>query len=142
MTITRGDIDNIYGPTNVIRWADLENKGDPLYIDNRITWAIALASSYVYAKMANGPYVVPFADPEPILIVDIIARRAGLELYSSRGIEDENDRMLEQGKRVERDINALLTDVLRLTDVERNPITYPQNVSVSGGHESSNVEFS
>ena len=92
--------------------------------------------------MANGPYVVPFADPEPILIVDIIARRAGLELYSSRGIEDENDRMLEQGKRVERDINALLTDVLRLTDVERNPITYPQNVSVSGGHESSNVEFS
>lgn len=83
----QSDVENIYGTTNVAKWADMENTRDEDYIAGRITWAIGLASAHIDSMLLGGPYTVPFS-VVPALIKDGCARLAGVYLYDGRGIVD------------------------------------------------------
>jgi hypothetical protein len=85
----RQDIEAIYGPTNTSSWADAENNGDEPYITNRIAWALRLATSKIDGRLLGGPYSLPFAQPYPAELVDATARLAGVLLYETRGITDQ-----------------------------------------------------
>lgn len=81
------DIYDLFGKTNVEKWADLENTRVQTTIDARIARAIAWADAEVDDKLRGGPYTLPL-DPVPTTITDAAARLAGAWMYDARGIED------------------------------------------------------
>lgn len=85
----RQDIEDVYGITNVSKWADLENLEDPVYIDRRIVWALKSSYDEINTLLLGGPYAIPFANA-PRTIVNLQAEFAGVLLYESRGIQDFN----------------------------------------------------
>jgi len=82
---TREDVESIFGARNVIKWADLDNENDAGDIDDRVTWALDLATEMLDNRLFEGPYVVPF-DTAPLEVVQSTARLAGVLLYEARGI--------------------------------------------------------
>lgn len=86
---TRTNIEDIYGVTNISKWADLDNDGDVTKITNRITKIIDKADAYINCKLRKGPYSIPFVvSPYDGIVVDMSARLAGVMLYECRGITD------------------------------------------------------
>jgi phage gp36-like protein len=87
----RADIELIFGNTNVVTWADVDNDGDDTLIVNRICWALQLSHYQINDRLTGGAYVIPFVIPYPVQIIDCCARLAGVLLYESRGIIDATD---------------------------------------------------
>lgn len=87
----RVDVENVYGPTNVAKWADLDNDQEAAHIQNRIEWACSRATDEINDRLRGGPYDVPFTSPFPSAVVDACARLAGCLLYESRGITDADE---------------------------------------------------
>lgn len=91
----KGDIEAIFGPTNVGTWADLDNDADPVKIAARIALAIDYASNEIDDRLRNSRYVIPLTTSEPA-IPDTVKRMgatyAGVWLYEARGVDDvDND---------------------------------------------------
>ncbi|HQU42388.1 MAG TPA: DUF1320 family protein [Pirellulales bacterium] len=89
----RSDIEAVFGPANVAKWADIENNGDPVAIAARVASAIAWATEEINDKLRGGPYVIPLAGGTvgpalPVTVVDLSANLAGVWLYESRGVQD------------------------------------------------------
>jgi len=117
------DVEFVFGPTNIAKWADLENDGDATYIANRIGWARVQATSRVNDRLRGGPYVIPFSSPYPNMVVEMTARLAGAILYESRGIQDSQDdsgQSLVQmhRKMCERWINQVRAGLVRIEDLD------------------------
>lgn len=89
---TRADIEDLFGVSNVEKWADLDNDLDQDNIDDRITRAITEASDDIDEVMRGGPYDIPIVvtggSTTPTGITNIAATLAGVWLYTKRGIED------------------------------------------------------
>lgn len=123
---TRADIEDIYGPDNVFKWADLDNNEDAAHVEQRIEKAITRANDELHNRLRGGPYLIPFADPVPSAIVYLEALYAGIWLYASRSVGDNDDADQLKGRKVEfletiRDIHA---GRYRLS-VEEIPQRYP-----------------
>lgn len=98
MYCEKSDIEDVFGITNVAKWADLDGEGDSEAIEGRIDKACAVASSYVDSALRDSVYALPLADAEdeiPLEIVDVAANLAGVWLYENRGTQDVNN---ETGK--------------------------------------------
>ncbi len=85
----RTDVEQIFGASNVSKWADVDNDQNAEKIEARIAWAIGLSEEKLNNRLRGGPYTVPFGgDAIPAEIVDAAARLAGVLLYDSRGVTD------------------------------------------------------
>lgn len=146
MYATKGDVENIFGATNIGKWADLDNDEDGDKIEARIEWALSLAESRINSKLRHGPYQIPFecagsgsssgsgGTPDvPLEIIDITARDAGVALYDGRRItdspEDNDDELSTHRKSVKTTIKQILAGQLRLDCVVQVK-TYPQAIPI------------
>jgi hypothetical protein len=125
----------IYGPTNVEKWADLENDGDEDHIEERITWARRTATIRINNRLRGGPYAIPFEAPYPREVVEMSARLAGTLLYDSRGITDQglDDEPIHQlaphRKMVERWMLQIHSRRIRIDELDYT-VDYPKVVDV------------
>jgi hypothetical protein len=129
----RSDLDNIFGSKNISAWADVENAEEDELIEARVTWAITNASNYILAKLAR-KYKVTDWLVFPAIIFDLVARRAGVELYRTpRGITDGaemSQAMLAIDADLENKLNLVLAGGLVLIDlVETQPTNAPMVVN-------------
>lgn len=125
----REDLDNIFGRQNISKWADVSNDEDDDVIEDRVTWAVDNAKNYILGKLAR-KYLVADWLVLPAIIFDLVARRAGIELYRTpRGITDGAEMsaaILEIDRGLENQLNMVLAGVLVLTDlVEDQPKNVP-----------------
>jgi phage gp36-like protein len=119
------DLYDQFGLSNVTKWADLDNDGSAEKIAARIARAIAWADAEIDSRLRGGPYVLPLADEEedvPLEIVDASACLAGVWLYESRGVTDYDEtsgqpihRLAYQRKRVDRVLREIIAGVRTLT---------------------------
>jgi len=84
---TRSDIEDLFGPLNVAKWADLDNDQDAAAIAARVARAIEVATAKIDDRLRGGPYSLPIVGDPPTL-VNLAASLAGLWLYESRGVQD------------------------------------------------------
>lgn len=127
------DVKQVFGNTNVTKWADIDNDEDAGKIDTRIEWAICLAADRINNDLRKGPYTIPFTEDEvPREITDLTARLAGVLLYESRGITDAADGE-NQLKPVKDEVSLRLRKILmgqtRL-DLTENAVYFPQTISL------------
>jgi len=119
----RKDIENIFGCTNVDTWADLENNGDASYIEERIDWALELATNTLNDHMHEGPYEFPLtATPYPSSVIYYTAMSAGILLYDSRGLRDADpgkDILQTHRNKYTSWINAVLAGKYRISELDR-----------------------
>jgi phage gp36-like protein len=80
---TADDVKLVFGAKNVLAWADVE--GDGSRVDERITFAITVASSEVDSVLTGSPMRIPLPSV-PTLLRAVTATLAGVRLYESRGI--------------------------------------------------------
>ncbi len=148
MSITlpeREDLDNIFGAVNISKWADVNNVEDDNAIVDRVTWAVGIASNYILGKLAR-KYKVSGWTAFPAIIFDLVARRAGIELYRTpRGITDGPDMsgaILGIDNDLENRLNLVLAGVLVLTDlVETQPINSPSISNRVSRHQQRDFGF-
>jgi phage gp36-like protein len=119
---TAQNIYDVYGETNVRKWADLDNDGDEVKIEARIDSKLALAESFVNGKLRNTRYEIPITGTVPLEITDLTAKQAGAYLYEGRGMEDAP----EEGGRnpiqaFKKEVKELLSEIRR----GRHPLDLP-----------------
>jgi len=85
MTITSDTLYITFGRDNINKWADLDNDGDDATIANRIEYAITWAEAHFTSLVCKGRTL-----PVSPVVDDVIARLAGIWLYDSRGIAEED----------------------------------------------------
>lgn len=126
----RSNIEDIYGVTNVEKWADLDNDGDATKITNRITAAITRADDELDNRLRESRYVVPFTTV-PSAIEYLSALYAGIWLYSNRGVTDYNadgeaqDQLQHQRNDFDEKVRMIHAGTYIL-DVSSSVKTYPQ----------------
>lgn len=126
----RSNIEDIYGVTNVEKWADLDNDGDATKITNRITAAITRADDELDNRLRESRYVVPFTTA-PSAIEYLSALYAGIWLYSNRGVTDYNadgeaqDQLQHQRNDFDEKVRMIHAGTYIL-DVSSSVKTYPQ----------------
>ena len=133
------DLYAIFGQTNIRSWGNADNVADSgsgaTAINTRITWAISQASIYVLAKLYR-KYAVEGWSVFPAIIFDIVARRAGVELYRTpRGLIDGTDMMnamVAMHDDVENRLNLVLAGALVLVDLVEDQL---QNVPGINNHK-------
>ncbi len=89
MSIARSDLDDVFGKSNIDKWADLENEGDIDHIAARVAWAISLAESHVRSKMILTTYVWDTIATNP-MVEHAIALKAGMLLHTNRSVVDSD----------------------------------------------------
>lgn len=85
------DIDQVFGPTNVTLWADLDNDSNAANILARKDEARNVAYDRINDVIRCTSYTVPLrnqAAAVPGSIKDLEARLAGVWLYEARGCQD------------------------------------------------------
>ena len=107
----RIDIENIFGKRNVARWADLDNDESETLIASRIEWASDFATEYVNSRLLYGPYAVPFDTPYPLMIVNLTAMFAGIQLYDGRQVVSAEDK--DQVSRQRKDFDRYLRQIFK-----------------------------
>ena len=125
---TIADLQQIYGINNIHDWANLDNDNDPTKIANRVTWAIARGYDYILGRL-NKRFDISTFVTYPSVIFQLIAKRAGIELYTSpRGIVD-GDAATAQLNAISLEIEARLDQILsgqlQLLDAPVLPISGP-----------------
>ena len=117
---TRSDIEDLFGPLNVAKWADLDNDQDAAAIAARIARAIAVSSAKIDDRLRGGPYSLPI-NGSPATLVNLCASLAGVWLYESRGVQDYSPdggfpvhRLRWFSEQAEKTLRDLRAGVLRL----------------------------
>jgi len=82
------DLYQQFGRKNVRAWADVDNDADEGHMQSRIDQGITYATAEVDDTLRRGRYTLPFS-PVPRQIRMIAAQLAGVYLYVSRGVEDD-----------------------------------------------------
>lgn len=85
------DVCQIYGRTNVNKWADLDSRQSQVDIDARIKWALETSYAELHDRLRGGPLALPVASPYPRTLVRLQAMMTGLWLYESRGVQDADE---------------------------------------------------
>ena len=117
---TYADIESLFGPANISKWADLDNDQNDDTIAARIARAIIVASAQIDDRLRNGPYALPIIGDLPT-IVNLAAALAGVWLYESRGVQDFSPdsgfpvhRLRWHREQSERTLRELLAGTLRI----------------------------
>jgi phage gp36-like protein len=84
---SRGDIEAVFGASNVAIWADLDNDKDAGKIQARVDSVIARSEARVNSMFRRSRYTIPF-DPVPTEINEICCYISGAKLYEPRSTED------------------------------------------------------
>lgn len=109
----REDVENVYGKTNVIKWADLDGDRESSLIGARISTMIGLADNEINCRLRAGAYKIPFTlVPYERVLVDLSARLAGVVLYECRGptnADSDRNKVQWHRKRVEETIDGLMS---------------------------------
>lgn len=118
--ITQSDIEDVFGQDNVITWSNLDNTTDTVN-STRVSAAIAYAEEHVDNRFRGGPYTIPFVGTSgstPEEVVNWCATLAGVWLYSTRGVDEdegrEGPRIENKAAKVEKDITRFLAGTRRL----------------------------
>lgn len=122
----RGDVEQVYGNTNVAKWADLNNNANADEILSRINYHIAMADNYIRAAIGNGAWVMPEeGDTIPAILAYNCARLTGVLLYEARGVSDydSNGRPVHQLMYHKKSVDDFLKGVL-VGSVSLSPLTY------------------
>jgi len=129
----QSDTEDIFGPDNVSKWADLNNNKVATEISARITWAILEAKEQIDARLYGCKYSVPFILVESVydpIIVTLSARLTGVLLYDNRRLIDiqDIDEVMNYRKMVEQTIVKIhggLVKLLVYTELAKN---FPQAI--------------
>jgi phage gp36-like protein len=91
---TKSNLEQVFGSTNVEKWADLDNDGDETNIAARIAAALDWADNEIDSLLRESRYDVPITpltgSATPPVIRDVAASLAGVWLYEARGVQDYN----------------------------------------------------
>jgi hypothetical protein len=138
------DIQDVFGQSNINKWADLDNDGDSTKIIDRINRGIAWATEEINSKLRRSKYAIPLTDNDgevPTIIVDIAANLAGVWMYENRGVQDFNPetgakfhRLEYNRKRAFASISEILSGVKTLDAVIRTTTEIPQAVKCYRHH--------
>ena len=124
----RADVEQVYGIANVSQWADLDNDGDATKITNRINWAISRGYDYILGRLSKRFDISTFVN-YPSVIFQLIAKRAGIELYTSpRGIVDGDAATAQlnaMSLQIEAQLDQILSGQLQLLDAPALPSDGP-----------------
>lgn len=82
------DVYNEWGRKNVLIWLDLDNDRDQAVMNSRLQNFINRTESYVNARLAYSPYIIPFTAPIPLEIIEVCAVLTGVFCYRPRSNED------------------------------------------------------
>jgi hypothetical protein len=120
--ISQSDIEDVFGTENVKVWSNLNNDAETADTV-RIARAIDFAEEEIENRFRDGQYAIPFSGTSgtPKVLVDWIAKLAGMWLYESRPqkftTEDEESEQINFGrmkKQMEKDINAYTSGQRRM----------------------------
>lgn len=114
---TRHLIENEFGADNVTQWADLDNNRDNVSISARVDQVIVNVCDLFDDRMRNHVIDLPLTPPYPRTIERICTYQAGIELYASRGLED-NNRLSWHQKQSDMLIKRILGGQLDLSVIE------------------------
>lgn len=122
---TRERLNGQFGKINVDKWADLDGTLSPNDIEYAVYLATYDASREIDGYLSAGTYVVPFEQPIPAIIEKLAAMKAGISLYTTRGMYYESyDKMMST---VNKNCDSILADIrqgrMLLADVERRVST-------------------
>ena len=120
--ISSADIDNVFGSVNVTKWSNLDN-ATTTRDAGRVISAIAYGEGFVEDRFRGGEYSVPFQRTTgswPVMLVDWMAKLAGIWLYRSRGSLDGDkdkgaDKYDDMSEKVEEQIDAYVSGQRRLS---------------------------
>jgi len=128
---TKAQSERIYGKSNILRWADMNNNEDEDEILDRIEWAIQEAYDQINARLKSCRYTVPFESPIDPVIITLSARLAGVLLYDNRRLVDipEFDEALYHRTQVERMYKQIHGGQLSLLNYSHNAVSYPQAIA-------------
>lgn len=90
---TQSDIEQIFGVRNVATWSNLDNSSTSAD-GPRINAAIEYARTWLDDRFAGGRYQLPLTTDGsnvPSTIRDLAARLAGVWLYESRGMDEQDE---------------------------------------------------
>lgn len=115
----RADIEDLFGTTNVARWADLENQGNAAHITTRIDRARVVATARINDRLRGGKYVLPITSAgAAATLVNLGAALAGDWLYSTRAVDDEEEGIGKAVKRIadraEKTLDEIRSDRIQL----------------------------
>ena len=137
----RADIEFIFGKTNTVKWADVDNEStpdetqEPEAIGKRICWALAQSRAHFDDRLLGGMYAIPFVSTPgadyPQQIISMSARLAGVMLYDARGIVDAtgepmSDTITPHRKMVNKFLTGLLAGTVQLSLPQT--VSYPDAV--------------
>lgn len=123
----REDVEQIYGKSNVSKWADLDSKNSLVDIDSRVTYALETTRERLHDRLRGGPLSLPVASPYPRTLVVLQAMMTGVWLYEARGVTDNDEgkhALMWHRKEIERVIADIHAGKLRL-DTSDAPCNVP-----------------
>lgn len=90
-----------------------------------------MADAQIDDMLRDGPYVIPFADPAPILIMDVSRRLAGVWLYQSRlMVDQENVNIVKPHQNYAMQIlTKIHAGQINLSASRHSDVTYPEIVT-------------
>lgn len=131
----QSDLEMIYGATNIAQWASADNDGDITKREARVNWAIARGYDYILSRVSRRYDISTFVE-FPSIVFQLIAKRAGIELYSSpRGLVDGDPATAQLNSlslQVEVALDQIIAGVLPLIDAPVQPTVMP-GINNSGG---------
>lgn len=103
-----------FGYENVNKWADMGNDREINSIAQKIIDEIVVDSRNTDGRLRGRYNDIPFVEPFPIPIVNLTRLTAGVALYGSRGIEDDNDRLNSARMEADKLLREIASGVLIL----------------------------
>lgn len=85
MALDRKTLELTFGRDNIFKWADLDNNGDDADVELRIAHALSWAQSHFDSLLKGVP-----APPSSVSVDDVVLKLAGIWLYESRGIAEQD----------------------------------------------------
>lgn len=131
----KADSEQIFGKTNILKWADLNNNNNETEILARITWAIQQAYDEINARLKGCRYTVPFVTTYDPIIVTLSARLTGVLLYDNRMLVDnpDADELIYHRVQVERVYKQIHGGQLSLVNYTPIAARYPQAITMDAG---------
>lgn len=119
MSVSKSDVENIWGEVNIRIWSNLDNDTSEADTD-RITLAITYARNVVNARFEYSAYSTPLV--ESGLVATWIAQLAGIWLYQVRGMRDEDvdNKVAAVSDQVNREIDWTLAGMRTLSSQVRS----------------------
>lgn len=86
---SRARLEAMYGREQILVWADKTGRRRVLDVQRTIDYYIAQRSRRMDAELRGGKLAIPFENPIPDVIANLCTAMAGVDLYSSLGVFNE-----------------------------------------------------